>query len=159
MATTAACIDTSGRKGSGRDRFDVARRAMQVAIEHGGAVHVLVDWGDAAKRDVTLPPEVMAVVRDALEHLAQGQAVSVVPAREEISTQAAADLLGVSRPFLVRLLDEGRLPFRKVGVRRRVRLRDVQAFKANEYEYRNAILDALAAEGQAIDAMYPPKGK
>ncbi len=155
MATSATRIDATGRKGGGRNRFDVARRAVRAAIDNGGAVHVLTDKGEAADRDVTLPPEMMAVMLDALEHLAHGQAVSVIPAREEISTQQAADLLGVSRPFLVRLLDEGRLPFRKIGVRRRVRMKDVQAFKANEYGYRNALLDALAAEGQAIDAEYP----
>jgi len=155
MATSAARVDAAGRKGSVRNRFDVARRAVRAAIENGGAVHVMIDKGEAADRDVTLPPEMMPVMLDALEHLAHGQAVSVVPARQEVSTQQAADLLGVSRPFLVRLLDEGRLPFRKVGVRRRVRMKDVQAFKANEYGYRNALLDALAAEGQGIDADYP----
>lgn len=159
MATSAARVDAGGRKGSGRGRFDVARRALQAAIERGGAVHLLLETGDVAERDVTLPPELMPLVLDALKHLALGQAVSVVPAREEISSQQAADLLGVSRPFLVRLLDEGRLPSRKVGVRRRVRMKDLLAFKQNEYAYRSALLDALAVEGQAIDADYPPGGK
>jgi excisionase family DNA binding protein len=66
---------------------------------------------------------------DALDHLGRGDAVAVLPIRQELSSQEAADLLNVSRPFLVRLMDEGRLPHRKIGRKRRLRVEHLLAYQ------------------------------
>jgi excisionase family DNA binding protein len=78
------------------------------------------------------------------------QGVLVVNANDKMTLQQAADTLLVSRGFLIGLLDNGRIPHRRVGTKRRLLLSDVLAYKANEYKRRSALLDELAAEGQKL---------
>jgi excisionase family DNA binding protein len=82
--------------------------------------------------------------------LAEGQSVAVVPVEQEIGTQEAADLLGVSRPFLVKLLDARGIPSRKVGVQRRVLLVDILAYLQREKDARRKVLVEFAEEGQRL---------
>ena len=100
--------------------------------------------------EVTLPRFLTQVLGDFLEIIAEGQSVAVVPTEEEIGTQEAADILGVSRPFLVKLLDSGAIPSRKVGVQRRVRVADIVAYQKREKEARRKILEELARESQRL---------
>ena len=78
---------------------------------------------------VVLPKQTAVWVRDLLEDMAEGRLVRPPEPDEEMTTQQVADLLGVSRPFVVKLIDEGRLPGHKVGTHRRVCTRDAHAYK------------------------------
>lgn len=78
---------------------------------------------------IPLPASVVRVLAQAIEALAEGNPVSVMPVHRELTTQAAADLLNVSRQYLVRLLDEGVIPSGKTGTHRRVRFGDLLAYK------------------------------
>ena len=82
-----------------------------------------------AEDHVTLPKQTAVWVRDLLEDLAEGRLVRPPEPDEEMTTQQVANLLGVSRPFVVKLIDEGKLPGHKVGTHRRVYTRDALAFK------------------------------
>ena len=103
---------------------------------------------------VTVPKEAFDLFLEVLGHLANGTAVSIVPVRAELTTQQAADMLNVSRPFLVKLLESGAIPHRKVGAHRRVLMSDIMAYKQSEDDKRKAVLDELVAEAQSHDLGY-----
>jgi excisionase family DNA binding protein len=94
---------------------------------------------------VSLPPPAVKALARILEHFADGNGVLVTPIHREISTQQAADLLHVSRPHLVRMLEHGVLPYRHVGTRRRIKLKDVVAYKERQVAERREALDEITA--------------
>lgn len=105
----------------------------------------------ARSADVDLPPAVARRVLDLLELIGKGQAVTLVPFGEDISTQQAAGLLEVSRPFLVKLIEAGEIPHHKVGSHRRIRAEDLLAYKQRRDRTRIAArtrLARLAQEGE-----------
>jgi excisionase family DNA binding protein len=86
------------------------------------------------------------VVRHVVEAMRRGLAVSVVPRSHVLTTQQAADLLGVSRPTVIKLLDDGQIPFTKAGSHRRIRLDDVLAYGERRRAEQYAALDATAGD-------------
>jgi len=93
---------------------------------------------------IPLPESVFYVLERVAEVLARGDSVTIVPVGREVTTQQAADLLNVSRQYLVRLLDEGRVPYRKVGKHRRLRVADVLTFRETRARDRRAGLRELS---------------
>lgn len=131
-----------------------AARALGSA-EGGGGVRVVVRTNDGAGgEEVVLPAKLVEVLRAVLEQLAQGNAVTVVPAHAELTTQQAADLLNVSRPYLVQLLEEGGIPYRKVGPRRRIRVSDLLSYMRREEARRRETLRELTREAQKLGLGY-----
>jgi len=106
------------------------------------------------RESISVPGRAIAYLAEILETLASGRDVQVLPVDVELSTADAADLLNVSRPYLVKLLSEGAMPHRKVGTHRRIRLEDVLAYKARDDQAREAVLDQLAQEAQDHDMGY-----
>ncbi|TQV70747.1 helix-turn-helix domain-containing protein [Exilibacterium tricleocarpae] len=104
--------------------------------------------------DLVLPGHVLQILLDVLSEMSKGNAVSLIPHHQELSTQEAASLLNVSRPFLVGLLEKGEIPFRKVGAHRRVLLNDVLAYKERCDCQRAEVLDELTAFSQENDLGY-----
>lgn len=86
--------------------------------------------------------------------MAQGNAVSPVPIHAELTTQQAADLLNVSRPFLVKQLKAGAIPFYKVGRHRRVRFSDLMAYRDQLDQQSSEAADVLAAQAQDMGLGY-----
>ncbi len=100
------------------------------------------------EQHIELPPGAVLLLMDILEAMAAGRGVTLIPENAELTTVQAADVLNVSRPFLIKLLEEKALPCRKVGAHRRVRMEDVMAYKARIDADREAVLDRLVAEAQ-----------
>src|SRR3546814_12421743 len=105
---------------------------------------------------LVLPPEVFEVLRDVLEAMAQGQAVTVAPVHQRLTTQEAADLLGISRPTVVKLLESGEIPFEQPGRHRRARLADVLAYRERAAAQPRAALGPIGALAHEADPSEPP---
>lgn len=103
---------------------------------------------------IELPVEAVKLLVKILEDMASGRSVTIVSRNAEVTSQQAADFLNVSRPFLIQLLEEKKLPFRMVGTHRRVRFEDVLRYKEGIDAGRRKVLDALAAEAQELDMGY-----
>lgn len=106
------------------------------------------------ERPIELPAGAVALLMDILEAMAAGRGVTIVPESAELTTVEAAGALNVSRPYLIKLLDDGVIPHRKVGKHRRIRMEDVMAYKARDDREREAILDQLVSEAQEQDMGY-----
>ncbi|MCI0709707.1 MAG: helix-turn-helix domain-containing protein [Chloroflexi bacterium] len=109
---------------------------------------------DDQEQSIELPAEAVSTLLKILEAMAAGKGITVVPMNAELTTVQAAEILNVSRPFLVKLLEDGEIPYRKVGTHRRVRMEDVVNYKNKIDEEREKILDQLVAEAQELDMGY-----
>ena len=103
---------------------------------------------------LVLPTSALRLLVDILGELAIGNAVKVVPVHAELTSQEAADLLNVSRPHLVKMLEEGAIPFTKTGRHRRIRFSDLMAFKQRRDEESQEAMEALAQQAQELGMGY-----
>lgn len=101
-----------------------------------------------------IPKKALYLLFDILNNMAQGKSITLIPSDTEVSTQQAADMLNVSRPHLVKLLESGEIPFKKVGTHRRIDLKDLVAFEKKLKENRNEKLDFLSKQAQDLNLGY-----
>jgi excisionase family DNA binding protein len=104
--------------------------------------------------DVTVPVAAIHMLVDILNQMAQGNAISLVPVHAELTTQQAADLLNVSRPYLVKKLEAGEIPFHKLGRHRRIRFSDLMAYMEHVDQASRQALDELASQAQELGLGY-----
>jgi excisionase family DNA binding protein len=109
---------------------------------------------DELGQKIVVPNVAISLLLEILTQMAQGNAVTLMPYHAELTTQQAADLVNVSRPFLVKLLESGELAHRMVGKHRRVLLQDVMKYKENIDRARNETLNELVAQAQELNMGY-----
>lgn len=133
----------------------------RIAGESSRLLAACIGQGDAARlrvidgnQEIEVPVSALKMLVDILDEMAQGNAVSIVPIHAELTTQEAADFLNVSRPYLVGLLEGGLLPFHKVGTHRRVKFRDLMAYREKSQSIRKHALDELTREAQELGMGY-----
>jgi excisionase family DNA binding protein len=129
-----------------------ARQALRalgriLSSKKARAIHVRPD-GNGHAVSVIVPRAAFELFLEILGQMANGNAVTIVPVHAELTTQQAAELLNVSRPYLVQLIEDGKIPARKVGAHRRIRAEDLVAYKRTEEARRKEILDELTAEAE-----------
>ena len=113
-----------------------------------------VSNGDSRRESVILPQLAVDMIAQLLIEMGRGHAVVVEPVEAELTTQQAADILNVSRPYLIGLLDEGKIPYRKVGNRRKISLMQLLDYKRRDDKHRDAIANEIASETQNIGIDY-----
>ena len=134
------------------EAVDVLDRFLrQHPAVNGASVSLTATGADAT---LEIPGHALRALVDILAQIANGNAVTVAPVHAELTTQQAADLLNVSRPYLVKLLEEDKIPHRRVGNRRRVLLEDLINYKRIDDAERRAIADKLTAEAQSLGLDY-----
>jgi len=125
---------------------------LAAAVRHGRK-RVKLRVGDSDEV-ITVPAVAVELLTDILKEMAAGNAVTLLPVHAELTTQEAADLLNVSRPYLVRLLEDGKIPFHKAGTHRRILASDLMAYRQKQEADQSAALQELTEEAQELGLGY-----
>jgi excisionase family DNA binding protein len=112
---------------------------------------VEIDVRDGEVTHIKIPVAAFKFLKFILNNMAEGKAISLIPEETELSTQQAADMLNVSRPHLIKLLENGQIPFSKVGTHRRIKLDDLKEYDRRQKEKRKDALKKLAVDAQELD--------
>lgn len=135
--------------------LESSRRLTQfLAAQTGMAVRVRIGPANAPEESVSIPISAFQLLNNILAEMAQGNTVTLLPVQSELTTQQAADLLSVSRPFLIEQLEKGVIPHRKVGTHRRVLFKDLMEFKQTMHRDRLKALEELSAIDQELELGY-----
>lgn len=142
---------TALQEPSDEDRREArdASRALSRLSGHD-RVHVEAVAENEPRQAFILPAPAVRLLTDILAHLAEGKVVTVVPNDATLTTQQAADMLNVSRPYLIGLLEAGDIPFRMTGTHRRILFGDLRAYRERSAELRRNALMELVAEGEML---------
>lgn len=125
-----------------------------LAAEQQRPLHMLVSPGTDSTVALMVPVSALRLLNEILSEMSKGRAVTLLPVDAELTTTQAADILKVSRPFLIEQLEQGLLPYRKVGSHRRLKLQDVLAYKQGMERKRRALLEDLSAIDQELGLGY-----
>lgn len=148
---TAESLKATGLSDQERRTARAASRTLSgLARQHPHSAMLEVT-DDAGKRtELSVPTEALALVARMLQQLSEGRTVTLVPTGGELTTRQAAAILGVSRPYLVALLDAGEIPFHRIGTHRRIRYDDLSAYQERKREVGFAALAELTAQNEAL---------
>ena len=127
-----------------------ATASRELARARKASISVRLDDGT----DLQLPKAVTPLLIKILTEMGQGNAVTLIPLHAELTTQEAANLMNISRPYLNKLLDRGDIPHHKVGTHRRIRFEDLERFRGRREVERRKALEELAAQAQELGAGY-----
>jgi excisionase family DNA binding protein len=131
-----------------------SRRLAPYLKERGNLRMQIVSKSGRLEEALMIPSSVFRVLFDMLTAMAEGKAVTLISTEAELTSQQIANLLNVSRPFVVGLMDKGEIPHHKVGKHRRVRLGDLMAYKEQVTVRQQKALEDLAAEAQELNMGY-----
>jgi excisionase family DNA binding protein len=129
------------------------RQLARLPKQKGESISIKAEGSDEA---ISIPVSAFKLLTNILNQMALGNAVTLIPIHAELTTQEAAELLNVSRPYLIKLTDEKKLPCRTVGKHRRILFRDLMEYKRKTHAESVAALDELAAQAQQLRMGYEP---
>ena len=156
MKTTQAKPHANATSPLSSDELGLARRSRSIFARHTdkqGRLTFQIREGKE-KESVVIPAAAARLFKDILTQMSEGNTVTIMPLQVELTTQQAADLLNVSRPYLVGLLDGGKIPCRKVGTHRRIYAKDLLDYKKAIDADRNRALNELAEQAQELNMGY-----
>jgi excisionase family DNA binding protein len=132
---------------SAEDAFlaEETSRVLAARLRDGGPVQLQIVGDRPVDETVALPSPAVGLLVRILEEMAAGNAVTIIPVHPELTTQEASDILNISRPSLIQLLNEGKIEYRRVGTHRRVKFDALMNYKRRADSARRAALAELAA--------------
>lgn len=135
------------------EREEIAALQEQL-VRIAGLRRPLARLVGADGREVAIPASAFAALQAVVHDMAQGLTVTLIPHDKELTTKEAADILNVSRPFLIRLLDRGEIPYHRVGTHRRLRVEDVLTYREQRAEKRREKLRELTRLSEEAEGGY-----
>ena len=130
------------------------KRISNISTSGNSDLSIRIQNDEQLGADIIVPASVLRLLKGILAEMAQGHGVALLPIQAELTTQQAADLLNVSRPYLIRLLEDRKIPFRLVGQHRRVRFDDLLTYQRKDDEERRRVADELTADAQELGMGY-----
>lgn len=131
-----------------------ASRMLAPYVEHLESLRFQVGEEKKVTQKLLLPATAIRLLLDLLTEMAAGNAITLIPVHAQLTTQQAADVLNVSRPFLVSLLEQGKIPHVKVGTHRRILFEDLMRYKKDIDRERQKALDELIRESEKLKIGY-----
>lgn len=128
-----------------------SRVLASLTNSHSHTQKITVESESGKEESLLIPSVAYELLIDILSQISQGNAVTLVPVQAELSTQQAANLLNVSRPYLIKLLESNEIPYRKIGKHRRILAQDLYQYKADIDAKRSQSLDELTALTEELD--------
>lgn len=132
----------------------IAERMIMACLDHSRAATITIEGDDGSSPSVQVPPQVLRVLGQTLGLMARHQPIMLVPEKQELSTVEAANYLNVSRPFLIKEIEAGRLVHRMVGTHRRVKFSDLMDYAKAMREKQQEALDKKAANARELGIEY-----
>jgi excisionase family DNA binding protein len=154
IAPTAADAEIARESSRRLSRFLSQGSVGDLSADFKFRLQVDSESEEVLSDSVAIPMSAFRLLADILVQMSLGNAVTLMPVQAELTTQQAADVLNVSRPFLIGLIDKGDIPFRKVGTHRRIKFEDLMTYKQDIDNKRLQTLEELAREAQELDMGY-----
>jgi excisionase family DNA binding protein len=137
---------------SEQDRKQIQELSHALEQVPAERTHLVIDL--ATRETLAVPRPVFEALKMVVEQMGRGRAVSIVPLGMMLTTQQAAELLGSSRQHVVKLLEEGQIPYEKVGTHRRIRIEDVVAYKQRRHLTREEALTRMSEQAERLGLRY-----
>lgn len=131
-----------------------AERMIMACLDHSRAATITIESDDGSTPSVRVPPQVLRVLGQTLGLMARHQPIMLIPEKQELSTVEAANFLNVSRPFLIKEIEEGRLNHRMVGTHRRVLFSDLMTYAKAMRAKQQQALDKMAENARDLGLEY-----
>jgi excisionase family DNA binding protein len=131
-----------------------AERLIMACLDHSRAATITIESDDGSTPSVRVPPQVLRVLGQALGLMARHQPIMLIPEKQELSTVEAANFLNVSRPFVIKEIEEGRLNHRMVGTHRRILFSDLMTYAKAMRAKQQQALDKMAENARELGLEY-----
>ncbi len=132
----------------------VAQRCIMAALDHSRAVQITLTTDKGEHPTVAVPPAALKLIGQVLGAMSEGRPIMLIPAQQEFTTVEAAHFLNVSRPFVIKEIEAGRLPYRMVGTHRRIAFEDLVAYGKKMREKQAAALERMAENARELGLEY-----
>lgn len=132
----------------------VAQRCIMTALDHSRAVQITLTTDTGEQPSIAVPPAALRLIGQLLGAMSEGRPITLIPEQQEFTTVEAAHFLNVSRPFVIKEIEKGNLPYRMVGTHRRIAFEDLIAYGKQMRQKQSAALERMAQNARELGLDY-----